>query len=501
MISPNQASNPYQNGSGFIDSKNTTLLLIGALIVGSLGFSFLGGNGCEDKSKSPTSGLSSSSLVSGSTNSTGGGTDTNQCNEAKRLKNFLVEAANLYSSPELPISASLIAGLISKETEFGYSGVGKLAIPGDYCSMWGDYREGRYQGHGLGQIDPTSGLFNTITEAQKFEGSVKPGVAIKLEDGKSYVWNDCRDGILLVAKHIQTKHKQNGALILEILKKGGMDTTRNREGAFSNPKTGVAYLRLVINSYNGLSSSCKIVNEEATDSCTTSGNYSKDILDKAVKFAACLGFSTVMSQIIFPNNTDQAKNIYNDVTSRKGKNCGVDLKFGSSEQSGKLESFIEFVKTLPSDCDKYTNEENDKVKTVRVCGVPDGNGLIYGQCVSLAKQWQKYIGATHSSVWPSRGDDWPLYSYEEWKAGRNLALARPSPGYTIVAIDDYFELLPGDMLIAKFSGYSSSHVGIFVSFDKDNKEKFILFDQNPNPPRQNTYSKSIFRGAIRYLKK
>jgi hypothetical protein len=125
--------------------------------------------------------------------------------------------------------------------------------------------------------------------------------------------------------------------------------------------------------------------------------------------------------------------------------------------------------------------------------VDDGNGWSMGQCVSLVKRWQNYIGAP-SGYWPG---NYPAPSYYSYINGYT-SMAPYTPSYNIVIVSDANSLRAGDIVIT--TGYPS-HTGIATG--RVGGGSFDIYDQN-NPTgsvsRFNTLGNGTFIGALRYVK-
>lgn len=125
--------------------------------------------------------------------------------------------------------------------------------------------------------------------------------------------------------------------------------------------------------------------------------------------------------------------------------------------------------------------------------VDDGNGWSLGQCVSLVKRWQNFIGAP-SGYWPG---NYPAPAYYSYINGYT-SMAPATPSYNIVIVSDPNSLRAGDLLIT--TGYPS-HTGI--ASGRNGGGTFDMYDQNSpmgSAPRFNTYPNSMFIGALRYIK-
>jgi hypothetical protein len=135
----------------------------------------------------------------------------------------------------------------------------------------------------------------------------------------------------------------------------------------------------------------------------------------------------------------------------------------------------------------------DFVSRTRGISQHDGNGWSPGQCVSLVKQWQIYLGA-RSGYWPG---NYPAPSYYAYLNG-NKSMAPDVPSFRIVIVTDVNSLSAGDILIT--TGYPS-HTGIATG--RNSGGTFDIYDQNSpfgSAPRFNTYPNRMFIGALRYIR-
>ncbi|MGL4759021.1 MAG: hypothetical protein ACRCXZ_06800 [Patescibacteria group bacterium] len=124
----------------------------------------------------------------------------------------------------------------------------------------------------------------------------------------------------------------------------------------------------------------------------------------------------------------------------------------------------------------------------------DGNGWGPGQCVSLVKQWQLYLGAG-IGVWPGG------YPRSAWNAYINgsKGLAPQNESFEIEIVHSYLNLMGGDIVIINTP---TSHTAIATGNITNNG--FEVFDQNSpvgSASRINNYSPTQFIGALRYIKK
>ncbi|MGL4759020.1 MAG: hypothetical protein ACRCXZ_06795 [Patescibacteria group bacterium] len=124
----------------------------------------------------------------------------------------------------------------------------------------------------------------------------------------------------------------------------------------------------------------------------------------------------------------------------------------------------------------------------------DGNGWYPGQCVSLVKQWQLYLGG-RTGVWPGGYPAPAIYSY----FSGNTAMAPETPSFRVAVIRNVNALSAGDLIV--MTGYPS-HTGIATG--RVGGGTFDMYDQNSpfgSPPKFSTYGNGSFIGALRYVKK
>jgi hypothetical protein len=140
----------------------------------------------------------------------------------------------------------------------------------------------------------------------------------------------------------------------------------------------------------------------------------------------------------------------------------------------------------------FTDRLNSFISNTRGRSQHDGNGWSWGQCVSLVKQWQNFIGA-RSGYWPG---NYPSPSYYAYLNG-NTSMAPSTPSYRVVVVSDMNAMKAGDILIT--TGYPS-HTGIATG--RVGGGTFDIYDQNSpagSPPKFNTYPNRMFIGALRYI--
>ncbi len=140
-----------------------------------------------------------------------------------------------------------------------------------------------------------------------------------------------------------------------------------------------------------------------------------------------------------------------------------------------------------------SSQFQDFVNRTRGVNQHDGNGWNPGQCVSLIKQWQRYLGAS-SGYWPG---NYPAPAYYAYLSG-NRSMAPDVPSFRIVIVTDVNALSAGDIIVT--TGYPS-HTGIATG--RNSGGTFDIYDQNSpfgSAPRFNTYTNRMFIGALRYIK-
>jgi hypothetical protein len=126
----------------------------------------------------------------------------------------------------------------------------------------------------------------------------------------------------------------------------------------------------------------------------------------------------------------------------------------------------------------------------------DGNGWSMGECVSLVKRWQQFIGAAYG-IWPGY-NGYPRNAWAGYKAG-DKGLAPENATFGVMIISDVNSLKPGDILVIDTP---TSHTGMATG--KYYGNTYEVFDQNSpvgSGARFTSYSKSSFISALRYYRK
>jgi hypothetical protein len=138
----------------------------------------------------------------------------------------------------------------------------------------------------------------------------------------------------------------------------------------------------------------------------------------------------------------------------------------------------------------FSDSMNRFMGNTRGVSQHDGNGGYYGQCVSLVKRWQMYIGAS-KGVWPG---GYPAPAFYSFRAG-DRSMAPSNANYTAVVVGDVNALRAGDIVV--LVGYPS-HTGIATG--KVSGTQYELYEQNPSAPRTAMFNKGGFIGALRYIR-
>jgi hypothetical protein len=126
----------------------------------------------------------------------------------------------------------------------------------------------------------------------------------------------------------------------------------------------------------------------------------------------------------------------------------------------------------------------------------DGNGWSMGECVSLVKRWQQFIGAAYG-IWPGY-NGYPRNAWAGYKAG-DRGLAPDNATFGVMVVSDVNSLKPGDILVIDTP---TSHTGLATGRYYGNN--YEVFDQNSpvgSGAKFTTYSKSSFIAALRYYRK
>lgn len=126
----------------------------------------------------------------------------------------------------------------------------------------------------------------------------------------------------------------------------------------------------------------------------------------------------------------------------------------------------------------------------------DGNGWANGECVSLVKRWQQFIGAAYG-IWPGYSG-YPRNAWAGYRYG-NRGMAPENQTFGVMVVSDVNSLKPGDVVVINTP---TSHTGIATGKYYDGS--YEVFDQNSpvgSGARFTSYSKSSFIAALRYYKK
>ena len=126
----------------------------------------------------------------------------------------------------------------------------------------------------------------------------------------------------------------------------------------------------------------------------------------------------------------------------------------------------------------------------------DGNGWSMGECVSLVKRWQQYIGAAYG-IWPGY-NGYPRNAWAGYKAG-DRGLAPDNQTFGVMIVSDVNALKPGDIIVIDTP---TSHTGIATG--RYYGDSYEVFDQNSpvgSGAKFTTYNKSSYIAGLRYYRK
>jgi hypothetical protein len=403
------------------------------------------------------------------------------CDRANALSSHILSAAQEISSPEFVISPQLLAGMLRQESHFGINLTPVFGRSGD-CNGTGDSGHG----WGIGQLDNRQPEY---TIGGVYGGDIKEEVTL---GGKTFKPLDCKDGIRLMAYFLKEKSKNNRTIMEKNMKDNGLSLDKNANGGFTNIASTRAFTTLTILSYNGFKNSCKIESDGSFKSSNC--EYPESVINFARLFAKCIGQLDSEQSFFEPTftrseNTRLSTRKVECIVDKNGRLVNPAKKKGN--WGDKLDQFIKEYKNKNEGCEVYD------FGGYIPCGVHDSNGFSYGQCVSLSKRWQKYIEA-NIGIWPNRGNDYPVYAFELFNKGENLAFAPPSTNLKITSITKFEDLQPGDVVAMSVPNRQDSHTGILV---ESNESTFKIFQQNPGLPNiSKAYPKSQFKGAARYEK-
>jgi hypothetical protein len=161
----------------------------------------------------------------------------------------------------------------------------------------------------------------------------------------------------------------------------------------------------------------------------------------------------------------------------------VDLSYKGTARGG-----MPFTDRLNAFYTKYQNQR-----------VADPRGYSHGECVSLAKQWQDYIGASYG-IWPG---DYPHTALRAFDNG-NYAMAPDNDKYTVFNVTHIYDLEPGDIVITH-PKYGYSHTGIATGNNVLGSQKIEIIEQNSPAGSGVVQIRSIevpeIYGALRYIKR
>jgi hypothetical protein len=426
--------------------------------------------------------------------------DGQQCTQFKKYLPELQKSALKYSSPKLELNEYIIAGIISRESKFGSLTNG--------CDGYGD--DGN--GHGIAQIDGRHS--NPRLPPNGGQGTKVKYTTTKYGQ-EEFSWSSCIDSIYYIGAYLMNSASSVDALVTDQLRKANLNTELDSNGSFKDPKSKNAYLRQTLNSYNSGPSlitpigNCTIQNNgSVNDSCTSQKDYSEKVLAKALEFIECLGNKAdkkIVDSLTSTDNSNQKLlQCLNNNSSQKslaiaGKNIQLKPDSNSNEDINTLIT----QNKIPYNID-YTDNVNlfFSINVGQTLPVPPpeiNTPGLNGQCVSLVKQWQVFIGGV-SSAW---GANYPLEAFNDGYMKGNKLMAQDNNKFTTFGFRTVNALRAGDLVMLDPSSSPSSHTGIATGVIDNNQFEILdqNWDGNHGPSRKSKYSNSTFVGAIRYIKK
>jgi hypothetical protein len=126
---------------------------------------------------------------------------------------------------------------------------------------------------------------------------------------------------------------------------------------------------------------------------------------------------------------------------------------------------------------------------------PDPIGYSHGECVSLSKRWQNFLGASYG-IWPGT-DGSPSESFDAYLLG-NKAMAPDNNTFTISVISSVENIKKGDIVVTK-QGRLYSHTAIATGL-KDERSLEVIEQNNPietGVVKVGSISLGSFKGALR----
>jgi hypothetical protein len=426
--------------------------------------------------------------------------DGQQCTQFKKYQADLQKSALKYSSPKLELNEYIIAGIISRESHFGALSQG--------CDGYGDGGDG----HGIAQVD---GRYSVPKLASSGSQGTKVTLTTSKYGPEEFNWSSCIDSINYVGAYLMKSASAIDALVTDQLRKANLNTELDSNGSFKDPKSKNAFLRQTLNSYNAgtklesPNGKCTIQNNgSVSDICTSQNDYSQSVLARALDFIECIGNKAdkkIVDSLTSTDNSNQKLlQCLNNNSSQKslaiaGKNIQLKADSNSNED---INSLITQNK-IPYNID-YTDNVNlfFSINVGQTLPVPPpeiNTPGLNGQCVSLVKQWQVFIGGV-SAAW---GANYPLEAFSDVYMKGNKAMAQDNSKFTTFGFRSVNALRAGDLVMLDPSSDPSSHTGVATGVTNGNQ--FEIIDQNYNNiignTRKHFYNNSTFVGAIRYIKK
>lgn len=401
--------------------------------------------------------------------------NANSCTMFKKYESDLDATASKYNTQTMKLNKYIMAGLIDRETRWG-AAAGYLGTSG--CDIIGD----NGYGYGLAQMDkrahPELG-----TNPQP---NAKANLSTKKFGQEQFSWTSCKDSIQFIGAKLLATEDSFLEKYKAKLKESGINNKVGENG-FEDSKASNGYLQYLILSYNGGATgalnNCSINKEGyVNESCTTGGNYSTDILTRAKEFFQCLNNREAKDNEVVTATPISA-------TALKGRECMDKIQRANGVFAVSNSDLAVEVKKFVANTSSITPAPSP---------VP-GEQQFDGQCVSLVKQYVVFLGSDGKTVGPWAADG-PVLKAAQFKSNSPDAYKGfpVTSNYKPIPIYDYNQIESGDIILQTSTIAAVGHTGILLSKDGDN---YKMYNQNPGAPKTNTYNKSVFLMAIRYVKK
>jgi LAS superfamily LD-carboxypeptidase LdcB len=337
--------------------------------------------GCSDLNANPcaTTGVTGPA-ISGEYGTPTGKISASQCLKLREYKPYIDKASADYGVP-----GPIIGAIMSRESDVGE---GNVPIG---CAGYGDGGAG----HGLGQIDPTSGAWGSAGRK-----NMPPGTPTTVKDinGQPFIWDNCESGIRYVAFHIKE---------LEKLYAKDVDT--------AGPKGSKAWWIRMLAANNAGGNGAK-----NGDSSTTGKDYGTDTINRAADVVKCLGGSTAATGLLIGNNTAFLSELQKDKLNNFWSEAfGFSVTAKVNEYGGK--QVFTGVKSIDDKIFAFNKVMNGKVSVEARVGSAVGNSKIDPSLISELKKLE--AAGKFEYVQPFDGDLLPASS--EAEGGRlNIAAVK-----------------------------------------------------------------------------